>query len=611
MSISDKATCSASRKSWPSFFLSIFLLAFLICTPACAKETSLRALTMYDEAPKYAADFQHFDYVNPDAPKGGELKMGVEGAFDSLNAFIIKGIPATGTDLIYETLLQKSLDEPQTSYGLLAESMRMADDRSWVEFTLRPQAKWQDGQPVTADDVVWSFNTLVKDGAPGYRAYYSQVAKVEKTGERIVKFTFKNAGNRELPLIVGELTILPKHYWMQKGHDFTKTTLEPPLGSGPYKIKSVDSGRQIVYEHDKNWWGKDLPINKGRYNFDTVTFDYYRDTSVEFQAFLGGNIDFRSENVAKMWAQGYQHPAVLSGKIKKEEFRHSLPTGIQGFVYNTRRPIFADPRVREALAYAFDFEWANKQFAFGSYIRANSYFSNSELAATSLPAPEELKLLEPFRDKLPPRVFTDIYAAPKTNGSGDIRENLHKALDLLKQAGWTLQDGVLKDKNGKPFEFEILTEKQMFDRWVLPFVANLKKLGIDAKYRVIDVSQYQNRMNDFDFDMTLSIFPESQSPGNEQAAYWGSGNADTPGSANVMGIKNPVIDALIPHITHATTREELVTATHALDRVLQWNFYMIPQWYLNNFRIAYWAKLGHPDKNPPYGLPVIDTWWVK
>ncbi len=569
----------------------------------------VHALALYGE-PKYPATFAHFDYVSPEAPKGGTVNLAAVGSFDSLNPFIVRGLPAAGLGLMYQTLLEKSLDEPQTGYGLLAESVELAEDRSWVRFTLRPEAVWNDGTPVSAGDVIWSFNTLMKDGAPFYRSYYAQVAKAEEISPRIVQFTFKSAGNRELPLIIGDMPVLPKNYWTAPKRDFSKTTLDIPMGSGPYAIKSVEPGRRITFERVKNWWAENLPINKGRYNFDTIGFDYYRDPDVAFQAFLSGSVDFRQENVAKNWAQGYNHPNVVSGKIKRQEIAHELPAGMQAFVYNTRRPIFQDARVREALAYAFDFEWSNKQLAFGSYTRTNSYFANSPLAATQPISEGELKLLEPYRAQLPSRVFTDAYQPPKTNGSGDVRDNLRQAKKLLEEAGWKLENGLLKNAAKEPFTFEILYDSNMFDRWILPFISNLRKLGIHANLRVIDVAQYQNRMNDFDFDMTVSSFGQGLTPGNEQSAYWGSAVADEKGSMNIMGIKNPAIDDLSQKITQCQTYEDLVTTVKALDRVLLWNFYVIPQWYVGTFRIAYWNKLGHPAATPPYALPMIDTWWT-
>lgn len=612
----DRVSCSASRFLWASV-LGVMLAGVAPVAMADAKKAAaeeepqaVHAIALHGE-PKYGPDFKHVDYVNPDAPKGGNITVAVIGTFDSLNPYIVKGLPASGLALLYETLLEKTQDEPLTSYGLLAKKIKVAEDRSWVSFTLRNHAQWQDGKPVTVEDVIWSFTTLMKHGQPFYRSYYSAVKNVEAVGPRTVKFTFKKANNRELPLIVGDMPILPKHYWTSKGHDFSRTTLTPPIGTGPYKIKSVEPGRRIVFERVKDWWGEDLPINKGRYNFDTITFDYYRDPGVAFQAFLAGAVDFRQENIAKNWAQGYNHPAVRKELIKREEIKQGLPSGMQAFIYNTRRPIFKDPLVREALAYAFDFEWSNKQLAFGSYVRSNSYFSNSELAATMPISDEEKALLQPFADKLPSRVFTNVYQPPKTNGSGDARQNLRHAAQLLREAGWVMDKGVLKNEQGKNFEFEIMLDSPMFDRWLLPFVANLKKLGIVAKIREIDVSQYQNRVNDFDFDMTITTIPQSLTPGNEQYAFFGSETADTPGSQNFAGINNPIVDELIEKIVHATSREELITATRAMDRVLLWNFYVIPQWYSDKFRIAYWSKLGQPAENPPFGLPILETWWVK
>lgn len=602
-----KAIYSGIRKT--SFSAGLTACIFMLAA-VTTQAAPMHALALHGE-PKYPADYAHFDYVNAEAPKGGTFTSAVVGSFDSLNPFIIRGLPASGLGLVFETLMEKTLDEPLTSYGLLAETVEVPEDRAWVRFSLRPEAKWEDGTAVTVDDVIWTFETLMKEGQPFYRSYYAQVAKVEKIDTRTVQFTFKTPGNRELPLIMGDMPVLPKAYWTQKGRDFSKTTLEIPMGSGPYRIKKVESGRNITFERNKDWWAKDLPINKGRYNFDVISFDYYRDPQVAFQAFLAGSADFRQENIAKNWAQGYDHPAVKSGKIKKAEIKHDLPAGMQAFAYNLRRPLFQDPLVREALAYAFDFEWSNKQLAFGSYTRNDSYFANSPLAANKPMSMAEAAILDPYRDQVPSRVFTDVYQPPKTNGSGDIRANLRTALKLLGQAGWKMDKNVLRNAKGEAFEFEILTDSTMFDRWLLPFIANLRKLGIKAHLREIDVAQYQNRMNDFDFDVTITTFSQSLTPGNEQLAYWGSEMADQPGSLNIIGIKNPVLDQLIKKLVHAETYESLTSITQALDRVLLWNFYVIPQWYVGTFRIAYWDKLGHPAENPPYGLPVMDTWWIK
>lgn len=628
MPISDKAIFSESRPFYNKWMMTACVAGLLLAMPVTtwAEDTAVTeehheiiqmeervdvpALALHGE-PKYDADFKYFDYVNPDAPKGGAVSTAAIGTFDSLNPYILRGLPAAAVTMTYSSLLKKSLDEPLTSYGLLAKSMTVPEDRSWVTFKLREKARWHDGKPVTALDVLWSLDALKKHGHPFYRSYYSAVEKVIAVDLHTVKFIFKKAGNRELPLIVGDLPVLPKHYWTAKGRDFSKTSLEAPLGNGPYKIKSVDAGRRIVLERVKDWWGDNLAVSKGQNNFDAITIDYYRDPGVAFQAFLAGNVTYRQENIAKNWTQGYNHPAVRKGNIIKDEVKHSLPTGMQAFVINTRRAKFNDPLVREALAYAFDFEWSNKQFAFGSYVRCNSYFSNSELGATKPISKEEIALLEPYRDQLPERVFTHVYQPPKTSGSGDIRQNLRRALQLMREAGYKLEKGMLVNKDGKPFVFEIMTDSPMFDRWLLPFVANLKKLGVVAKIREIDSAQYQNRMNEFDFDMTITTIPQSLTPGNEQYSFFGSETADQPGSQNLAGVKDPVVDMLIDKIIHAETREELITATRAMDRVLLWKFYVIPQWYIDRFRIAYWDTLDQPKENPPYGLPVLETWWSR
>lgn len=620
-----KAICLACQKSSKAFLLSlIFVVGFVggawaqpadsgALTPDMAGELSKpqHALAMFDDV-KYKDGFTHFDYTNPQAPKGGTLRMAIVGSFDSLNPFIVRGISGAGTSFIYESLMEKSADEPSSAYGLLAQSVRTPPNRAWVEFVLRPEAKWHDGVAITADDVIWSYQTLVKQGAPFFRSYYAHVAKVDKIDKRTVRFIFDKPGNREAPLIMGDLPVLPKHFWTDGKHEFSKTSLDVPLGSGPYRLVKVDGGRKLVYEREKNWWGRNLPINKGRYNFDTITYDYYRDNTVAQQALLAGAYDVRLENVAKNWAQTYdQHPNIKNGNYVKWEIKHGMPTGMQAFVYNTRRPIFADIKLREALAYAFDFEWSNKQLAFGSYTRSNSFFSNSELAARQLPSARELELLEPFRTQLPPQVFDAVYNPPKTDGSGDMRSNLRTAMTLLKEAGYVQKNGVLFSPQGQPVKFEILLNTSMFSRWILPFIANLKRLGIEANLREVDEAQYQNRMNDFDFDMTIDVFGQGINPGNEQRNYWGSQMANEPGSANKMGIASPVVDKLIDHIVQAQSRESLVAATRALDRVLLWQHFVIPQWYSGTFRLIYNAKLGHPAKTPPFGLPIEDTWWVK
>jgi microcin C transport system substrate-binding protein len=587
---------------------AIAALFLLIAAPALADSADHAAGIALHGEPKYKAGFTKLDYVNPDAPKGGEIRLYGMGSFDSTNSFILKGEKAEGLSLVYETLMESTLDEANSSYGLLAESVSYPEDRSWVSFTLRKEAKFSDGKPVTADDVIWSFETLKTKGHPAYRSYYNDVAKVEKVNNHEVKFTFSKSGNNELPFIMGQLTVLPKHDWEKR--KIEETTLDKVIGSGPYMIETIDPGRSITYVRNKDWWGAKLPINVGRYNFERIRYDMYRDATVAQEAFLAGKFDFKSENVAKSWATAYNAPVITKGLVKKETIAHQLPAGMQAFALNSRRPIFADPKVREALAYAFDFEWSNKNFAFGSYTRSRSFFQNSELAATGLPSEAELKVLEPFRAQLPERVFTTEYAPPKNDGSGNNRENMRKALDLLGQAGWKLQNTELVNDKGEKFTFEFLIPEPAFERWIQPFARNLEKLGIKTSIRVVDTAQYQNRLDGFDFDVIVQTFPQSLSPGNEQRDFWHSSKADVNGSRNILGIKNPVVDDLIEKIIQARTRDDLITYCRALDRVLQWNFYVIPQWHMRAFRVAYWDVFGKPAVNPPYGLPMTETWWI-
>ncbi|MEO5335806.1 MAG: extracellular solute-binding protein [Magnetospirillum sp. WYHS-4] len=583
------------------------LLAVLVAAPALAADPAPRhGLAMHGE-PKYQAGFAHFDYVDPAAPKGGSVRLGSVGSFDDLNGFIVKGDAADGLGQIYDSLLVSSADEAFTEYGLLAESVEVPEDRSWVVFNLRKEARWHDGRPVTADDVIFTFATLMEKGQPHYRLYYAGVARTEKLGPHKVKFSFKPGENRELPLILGQIEILPKHWW--EGRDFSRTTLEPPLGSGPYRIKSVDAGRSVAYERVADYWGKDLPVNKGSHNFDTIRYDYYRDGTVALEAFKAGEFDYRAENSSKDWATGYDVPAVKKGWIKKSEIKHDRPAGMQGFVYNLRRDLFKDRRVREALAYAFDFEWSNKNLFHGQYRRSRSYFDNSELAATGLPSPDEMSILEKFRGRVPDEVFAKAYAPPGTDGSGQIRTNLKEADRLLKEAGWTIKDGVRANAAGKPFEFEILLVSPLFERIALPFVGNLERLGVKARVRTIDSAQYVRRAETFDYDMVVMTWGQSESPGNEQRNYWTAAAADQPGSRNFPGIKDPVVDELVDRLIAAPDRQSLVTRTRALDRVLQWGFYVIPHWHLDYDRMAYWDKFGMPKVTPRRGAQ-FTTWWI-
>ena len=568
----------------------------------------MHGIAMHGE-PKYPPNFQHFEYVNPSAPKGGSVKLHGIGTFDSLNPHILKGVPVGGL-AVSETLLESSKDEPFTEYGLIAESITVPEDRSWVAFKLRDQARWHDGKPITVDDVIFSFETLMEKGHPFYRSYFADVKKAEKIGDREVRFTFKAGDNRELPLIMGQMPVLPKHYW--QGRDFAATTLEPPLGSGPYKVVEVTPGRSVTIERVPDYWGKNLPVNRGRYNFDRVTFDFYRDRTVALQAFLGGQYDFRQENSAKDWATAYDVPPVKNGLIIKEEIEHDLPTGMQAFIFNTRRDMFADRRVREALAYAFDFEWSNASLAHNAYTRTKSYFSNSDLASSGLPQGEELKILEKYRGRVPGEVFTKEYVPPTTDGSGNLRANLKKAVDILKSAGWEIRDRKMTNvKTGKTLKFEIVDEDPAFERWTLPFIANLQKIGVEANFRHVDTAQYKRRMDDFDFDMTIGSFGQSLSPGNEQRDFWASAKADIPGSRNWIGIKDPAVDELVELVINAPDRESLIARTRALDRVLLWNHYVIPHFHIDRFRLAYWDKFGHPKVAPRYGLGFPDSWWVE
>ncbi|PIW27734.1 MAG: hypothetical protein COW30_09540 [Rhodospirillales bacterium CG15_BIG_FIL_POST_REV_8_21_14_020_66_15] len=590
-------------------FLSALLVVAALALPVHAADAPepVHGLAMHGDL-KYRPDFKHFDYVNPDAPKGGTVRLGSIGSFDSFNPFIVKGSSATGAGFVYDTLMDDAADEPFSQYGRLAEKVTMPKDRSWVEFTLRKEARWHDGMPVTVEDVIFSFNTLVKEGAPFYRFYYGNVADVTQTGERSVRFTFKPGENRELPLILGQLTVLPKHYW--SGREFNKATLEPPLGSGPYKITEFEAGRFVKLTRVKDYWGKDIPVMKGYNNFDEIIFDYYRDANVSLEAFLAGRYDYRLENSSKAWATAYETPAVKKGVLVKAEIQHDRPAGMQGFAFNTRRELFRDRKVRHALAYAFNFEWSNKALFYGQYERTRSYFQNSEMAATGLPGPDELKLLEPFRDELPPEVFTQEYNPPKGSEDGNIRANLRTASKLLTEAGWVIKNGRrVNAETGRPFAFEMLLVSPLFERIALPFAKNLEKLGIAMTVRTIDTAQYRRRLDTFDFDMVVGGFGQSLSPGNEQRDFWSSDSADREGARNIIGIKSKAVDAIVEKLIAAPSRDALVTASKALDRVLQWGHYMIPNWHAPYDRVAYWDKFGRPKVTPTRGTQFF-AWWI-
>lgn len=595
------------------------LLLTLLLLPLTAQaQTPQHGVAMHGDL-KYGPDFTHLDYTNPDAPKGGTLKLYSIGTFDSLNPFVIKGTPAAGLlflgqAMVYDSLMEQSYDEPFSMYGLLAETIERAPDNSWVAFTLRKQAKWHDGKPVTPEDVIWTFNTLLEHGTPFFKAYYGDVTDVVKTSARRVQFNFGHNDNAELPLIIAQLPILPEHYWTSDGRSFTGNALTPPLGSGPYKIGKVVPGRSIEYIRAPDYWGKDLPINRGKFNFDKIIYDYYKDQNVALEAFFAGEYDYRLENTAKLWATAYQGKPFDEGRLIKEEINHGRPAGMQGFVYNLRRPVFTDINVRKALDYAFDFEWSNKQFAYDSYTRNNSYFENSDLAAPDHPPQGRVKdILEQYRGRIPDTVFTARYQPPKTDGEGGVRRNLREAMHILDSAGYKLgKDGIrVHETTGQRLSFEIIDSSPLFERWILPFIANLKKIGVEATFRSLDSAQYQNRMNDFDYDMTPLVIAQSDSPGNEQRDFWNSAKADMQGSRNYIGIKDPVIDEIVEKLIRARTRNELVAYTQALDYLLLAGHYVIPNWHTNTFRIAYNAKLDHPDTLSPLTPAVSDTWWVK
>ena len=587
----------------------LFLLGPLLLGMACSSQAAPQhAITLYNEPPKYPADFKHFDYVNPDAPKGGILRSAGFGGFDSLNPFISKGVPADDIGLIYDTLARQGLDEPFTEYGLIAGKIEKAPDNSWVRFYLRPEAKFNDGHPVRAEDVVFSFNTLIKDGSPLYRSYYADVDQVVAEDPLTVLFKFKHNDNRELPLIIGQLPVLPKHWWATR--DFNKGSLEIPLGSGPYKVVDVKAGRSVRYERVKDYWGKDLPVNKGLYNFDRLSTDYYRDNTVALEALKAGAFDFWQEMTAKNWATAYDVPAVREGRLIKEEMPNGNPQGMQGFIFNLRKPMFQDIRVRQALSLLLDFEWTNKQLFFGTYTRTKSYFDNSDMASRGLPSDAELKILEPLRDKLPAPLFTDEFKLPVTDGSGIIREQQRKAFQLLKDAGWKIVGDKMVDTEGKPVSIEFLLAQTEFERVLLPFKRNLADIGINLEIRRVDVSQYITRRRSRDYDMIVGSFPQSSSPGNEQREYWDSSAADKPGSYNLIGLKDPAVDTLVSGLINADSRQSLIDHARALDRALLWGYYVIPNWHIKTWRLAYWDHLGHPKKSPLYDIGTM-TWWVK
>lgn len=558
---------------------------------------------------KYPADFKHFDYVNPDAPKGGRFSTygGPLNSFDSFNPFILKGDPATGVSMLFDSLMARAADEPDSMYGLVAKEVAVAPDRMSVTFRLRSEAKFSDGSPITADDVVFSFDTLKAKGAPAYRITLRDVVKAEALDPQTVRYIFQGTLVRDLPTAVAGLAVLSKAYYSKQ--DFEQTTLEPPLGSGAYRIADFRVPSQITYKRRDDYWAKDLPVNRGQNNFDEIRFEYYRDRTAALEGLKSRTYDFREEYTARDWATGYEVAAVKDGRIKRLTLPDANPSGAQGFFFNTRRGKFSDPRVRKALDYAFDYEFANKNLFYGLYKRTNSYFENSDMMATGKPSPEELALLEPFRAKLPAAVFEAPYVSPVSDGSGTDRKLLREAARLLDEAGCKIKDRVRVCPSGDALEIEFLMYEGSFERIIAPYVKNLQAIGVAATMRLVDSAQYQRRVKSFDFDVVTQRFVLRLTPGIEMRNYWGSETATMDGSPNLAGIKDPVIDALIEKVVDAKSRAELVTATRAIDRVLRAGHYWVPQWYKAAHHIAYWDKFSFPETKPKYSRGVPDTWW--
>jgi microcin C transport system substrate-binding protein len=566
---------------------------------------------------KYPPGFKRFDYVNADAPKGGVARLIAFGTFDNFNLVVagVKGNISNGVDLIYDTLMVPALDEVSTEYGLIAESVSYPADFSAVTYRLRAEAKWHDGKPITPDDVIFSFEAFKKNH-PQLSAYYRHVTKAEKSGERDIVFTFDSPGNRELPQIVGQLNVLPKHWWegtdaSGKKRDVAATTLEAPLGGGAYRIKEFTAGRTVAFERVKDYWGKDLNVNVGRDNFEELRYEYFRDSTVALEAFKADVVDWRTENSAKNWATAYDFPAIKDKRVLLEEFPVRSSGVMQGFAFNIRRDKFKDARLRLAMNYAFDFEEMNKQLFFGQYTRIASYFEGTELAARDLPDARELEILEPLRDKVPAEVFTKAYINPTGGSPEATRNNLREALRLVKEAGYEVRNQKLTNvKTGEPFAVELLAQDPTTERYYLFYKPALERLGVTVAVRTVDEAQYINRVRSWDFDVVTAVWGQSLSPGNEQRGFWGSQAADLPGSRNLVGIKNPAVDALIDRVIFAKDRAELVAATKALDRVLLWNHYVVPQWTYGKQRTARWDRFGRPDTLPHYGAAAFPTiWW--
>ncbi|MBF0424990.1 MAG: ABC transporter substrate-binding protein [Magnetococcales bacterium] len=592
--------------------IRILLLLLFVLMPWGTRAFAAHGLSL-DGQLKYPVDFKQFDYTSPQAEVGGELFLDGLGGFDKMNPFTLKGTePSHLSTLVFETLTTRSLDEPFSQYGLLAQEMVVAADGLSITYTLNPAARFADGTPVTADDVLFSFTMLVSEKAhPMFRSYWQDIARVEVLSERVVRFRFKRQ-NRELPLIAGELPVLSRAFFARRAFDEADLTV--PLGSGPYRVKSFDPGKTITYERRADYWGWQLPVRRGQFNFERITVKYFRDPQVALEGFKAGEFDFNVESNSKQWARDYQGEKFTRGQIVKETLPHKNSAGMQGFVMNLRRPFFKDIRVRKAFNLAFDFEWSNQNLFYGQYTRSESYFTNSEMAARGLPSPAELALLEPFRARLDPAVFAEAVVPPTTATPHSPRDNLRRAAALLHEVGWHMgPDGILLDADGKPFEVNALLGQQAFERVMGPYAENLRKLGIRMHYRTVDLSLYQRRLEQFDFDMVVGTFPQSLSPGNEQRNYWHSAQARVPGSRNLVGIEDPVVDALVEHIIYVKDRADLVTACRALDRVLRSGWYLVPHYHIPFHRVSYWNRFARPATLPLYYDPHewLFSWWFK
>lgn len=592
-------------------------LAFLsLASPALA-ETTVAALKQFGE-PLFKPGFTHFPHANPDAPRGGSLTMAALGSFDSLNDLILRGVRPRTLGLIADSLMTRSAWELDAAYGVLAESVELPDDKSWAVFTLRKDARWHDGVPVTAGDLVFAWDSIQSYGSPFLKSFLDRVERVEALDDRRLRIALRTVGEMK-PIIDFATSIAPqpRHWWTANGRDISKTSLEPPLGSGPYRVKAVDPGRSITYERVADYWGRDLPANKGFYNFDTVKVEYYRDEDVMFEAFKAGAYDFRTENRAQRWTTGYDFPALKDGRVTRREVHSDLPLGAQGFRLNTRRAKFADPRVREAMLALFDFDWIQKNILYGQYTRTKSNFPNSDFGASGPPRADELALLEPWRSSLPERLFTQPFEPPKSDGSGNNRSQMREALRLFKDAGWETRNGKLTNvKTGEVFSVEFLDNSDGLGRIVMPYIESLRRIGIEASYRTVDTAQYQARTDEFDFDVVTANFNFFTPPGTELRSYFGSAAAVTKGSANYAGIREPAADAMIEKALAAKDMESVQAATRALDRVLLWGFYMIPHWYNAESWVAYKTNLAFPQTAPKYDLDFRNTgfpasWWVR